>query len=358
MKHNKRKRFLILSLCGILFLLGGCQQNEEEDPDNMVETKALEEGEFGATLPFQSSDSRQQHQLRSRSLVDSMYIGTGLLNYAKSHFSTSNYTMQEGQFLAYDELASLLGRESDGNPDGLNPANDAPFDTGYGTINGAVLARDIYEVDFIRNKETKGIALALALNGTVGDDNKAVDDEKLQAYGEEAARKLVTYMRKMPEIGDSMPIYVALYKNSDTESALPGVFFSEAFFEGRSANFSSINEQWAMFPSEIASKLDNTAATQFAQIKNSLLGYLPDDVNIIGKGKFYKGSLSELHIKVGMYAKTATEALSLTQYLKSLLSNFSSYDYKIVVEVCCQDETIATMVRAVGEKEVNVNSLL
>lgn len=354
MKHNRR---LALGLCILLLGLSGCHQ-KEEDVENMVETKALAEGEFGATLPFQSSSSRQQHQLRSRSLVDSMYIGTGLLEYAKDHFSTSSYTMQEGQFLAYDELASLLGRESDNNPDGLNPIRDSQFDTGNGMVSNAVLARDIYEVDFIKNKETKGVALALALNASVGDDDTKVKDENLQAYGEEAARKLVTYMRKMPEIGDTMPIYIALYKNSGSDSTLPGVFFSEAYFEGRSANFSSINEQWAMFPSEAATQLDSTTATQFTQVKSALLTFLPDDVNIIGKGKFSDNSLSELHINVGMYAKTATEALSLTQYLKSQLSNFSSYDYKIVVEVKCQDETIATMVRGRGEKEVNVNSLL
>lgn len=355
MKINK---LLALSLCFLLVGLSGCRQSEEETPENIEEAKALEEGDYGATLPFLSSDSRQQHQLRSRSLVDSMYIGTGLLNYAKDHFSTDLYTIQEGQFLAYDELASLLGRERDNNPDGLNPASDAQFDTGNGVVTGPVLVRDIYETDFIRDKEAKGVALAIALNGNVGDDNTVVSDSQLLAFGEEAARKLVTYMRKMPEIGDSMPIYVALYKTTGTESTLPGAFFSEAFFEGRSANFSSINEQWVMFPSDTANKLDGTTSTQFAMVKKALLGFLPDDVNIIGKGKFTDNTLSELHINVSMYAKTATEALSLTQYLKSQLSNFSSYDYKIVVEVKCQDETIATMVRPAGDKEVNVNSLL
>jgi len=323
-----------------------------------VETKALESGDYGAALPFLSTNARQQHQLRSVSLIDNLYIGTGLLNYAKAHFSTDRYTMQEGQFLVYDEMSSLLGRESDTNPDALNPSGDFAFDTGNGTVKNAVLIRDIYEVDFISDQETKGVALAIVCNGVVGDNDTAVNDDKLQAYGEEAARRLVTYLRKMPEIGDSMPIYVALYKNTSVESTLPGNFFSEAYFEGRSANFSAISETWAMFPSEEANKLDSTTSTHFIQVKSALANYLPDDVGIIGKGKFTDGKLSELHITVEMYAKTATEALSLTQYLKSQLSNFSSLDYKIQVEVRCQDITIATMVRAVGTKEVNVNTLL
>lgn len=347
----------ILSVLCITTLLCGCSK-EEENPETMIETKALSSGEYGTTLPFQSSNSRQQHQLRSISLVDNLYIGTGLLNYAKAHFSVNNYTIQEGQFLVYDELSNLLGRESQSNGDALNPANGTNFDTGNGKVKDPVLVRDIYEVDFIRDKETRGIGLALVLNSYVGEKDTQVSDSRLQAFGEEAARKLITYMRKMPEIGDSMPIYIALYKNTSTESTLPGSFFSEAFFEGRSASFSSIKEQWVMFPGDEASKLDNTTVAQFTQIKNAFSNFLPDDVSMIGRGKFVDEKLNELHITVEMYAKTATEALSLTQYLKTLLATFSSLDYKLLVEVRCQDVTIATMVRFIGDKDVEVNTLL
>ncbi len=349
---------LALITCSIAVLLSGCSSPDDDNPETMVETKALQSGDYGAALPFQSTTARQQHQIRNASLVDNLYIGTGLLNYAKGRFSPSSYTIQEGQFLVYDELDNLLSRESDSNPDALNPANDAEFETGKGIVKGAVLVRDIYEVDFIRDKETKGVGIALVLNGVVGDQNLTVSGDRLQAFGEEAARKLVTYLRKMPEIGDSMPIYVALYKNMSTESTLPGAFFSEAYFEGRSARFSDIDEQWVMFPGDEASALDNASATQFLQVKNSLANFLPDDVSMIGKGRFSDGTLSELHITVEMYAKTATEALSLTQYLKSLLGTFSSLDYKIQVEVRCQDITIATMVRNIGDKDVEVNTLL
>ncbi len=344
--------------CSAAMLLSGCSSQEDENPETMVETQALQSGDYGAALPFQSTSSRQQHQIRSASLIDNLYIGTGLLSYTKGRFSPSSYTIQEGQFLVYDELDNLLSRESDSNPDALNPASGSQFDTGKGNVESAVLVRDIYEVDFIRDKETKGVGIALVLNGIVGDQNIEVNADRLQAFGEEAARKLVTYLRKMPEIGDSMPIYVALYKNMSTESTLPGTFFSEAYFEGRSANFSDIDEQWVMFPGDEASALDNASATQFLQVKNSLANFLPDDVSMIGKGRFRDGKLSELHITVEMYAKTATEALSLTQYLKSLLNTFSSLDYKIQVEVRCQDVTIATMVRDIGEKDVEVNTLL
>ena len=352
-------------MCGSLLVLSGCSHdNGDSDIENLVETQALEKGDYGATLPFKSSDSRQQHNLRARSLIDSMYIGTGLLQYSKEYFSINNYTIQEGQFLGFDELRSLLGRTSDTNPDGMNPASGSSFDTGNGMINAPVLVRDIYEVDFMKGSDLHGISLAIVFNNNVsengtGEVTTAVTDEKLRAFAEDAVRRLITdFMRKQPEIGDTIPIYVALYKDSSKDDMLPGAYFANAYFEGRTGNFSSIDEKWVMFPSQEATSLEGTVALQFTQMKNSLYGYLPDDVNMIGKGKFESSSLKELHIDIEMYAKTATEAISLTQYVKTLLSTFTSLDYKIIVEVSCQNETIATMVRQSGSSDVVTNNLL
>lgn len=358
MKMNK---WLLTGLSASLLFVGGCS-NKDENPETLVETQALEDGDYGATLPFQSSDSRKQHAIFSRSLVDSLNIGNGLLKYSKEYFSPKSYTIQEGHFLGYYELSNLLGRES-ADTDGLNPASSASFETGNGVVTAPVLVQDIYEVDFLRSQEVNGISIAIVFNTSVGDNAtdanvKQVKDDVLQAFAEETSRKVVTFMRKMPEIGDNMPIFVTLYKNASADVTLPGTFFSKAYFEGRSSSFTSIEEQWALFPSDAATKLDANVATQFLQVKNALNGFLPDDVNIIAKGKFENGKLTELKISVDMYAKTATEALSLTQYLKAQLATFSSQEYKIQVEVTCQDETIATMVRAIGDSNVNVNTLL
>ena len=56
----------ILGALCLSVLMGGCTK-EAENPETMIETKALSSGEYGTTLPFQSSNSRQQHQLRSGS---------------------------------------------------------------------------------------------------------------------------------------------------------------------------------------------------------------------------------------------------------------------------------------------------
>lgn len=360
---NYRKLVGVLCCCGLLFLSGCSSDEEQQSPTDMIETQAIESGDYGAVLPFTSSDSRQKHTLTSRNLSDTLNIGTGLLDYSKQHFSSSDYLMQEGQFLSYDILdasdytTGLLGTERDENPDGLNPNSDTEFDTGNGSVKGAILVRDIYETNFVKNKEIKGLGLVIVMNSQVGDKSLAVTDEKLVNYGEEAGRKLVSYMRKMPEIGDDMPIYIMLYKTASSDDTLPGSFLADAYFEGRSANFSSISEQWVMFPSTTATKLDGSVATQFTSLRNSVYGFLPDDVDVIGRGKFVDSKLTELKITISMHAKTANEAIALTQYVNSLLNTFTSYDYGLTVEVKVQEQTFAVMERLRNEKAVKTIQL-
>lgn len=351
--------------CSLLccFFVAGCNKDSNPTNETSVNTVAIEAGDYNATIPFVGSSSVQQHMIRSNSLVDNMYIGTGLLEYAKQYFTPKSYTMREGQYLAYDELGSLLGRESDENPDGLNPGKDVMFDTGNGEVKAPVIVRDIYEIDFLKESAIGGVAVAVVLNRSVKDsENNQMDvtlaPEKLQLFAEEVARRLVTYMRKIPEIGEQVPIYIGLYKDTSSEEYLPGSYFSHAYFTGRSANFSKIDEKWVLFPSDEAIQMDGVVTTQFTQIKQSINNFLPDDVGMVGKGKFVDGLLQDLQIEIHTYAKTAVEAISLVQYTKSLLDTFSSTQFRIQVEISNQNKVIATMIRNQGEKAIHVNMLL
>jgi protein involved in sex pheromone biosynthesis len=50
----------------------------------------------------------------------------------KPTFSIEQHYLQEGQILNYDRLISLVRRESDVNPQGLNPPTGSTFDIGDG----------------------------------------------------------------------------------------------------------------------------------------------------------------------------------------------------------------------------------
>lgn len=342
---------------GALLLITGCSSNGPSDPSQMVETQSIVSGDYGAALPFLNSDARQKHMVMSRSLQDSMYISTGLMDVSKKHFSSNDYIFQEGQFLDYDILdasdltTGLLGRKSDSNPIGLNPSLNEEFDSGNGMITNPLILNDIYEIDFLKSTEVKGVSLALILNSKQG--STIITDDKLIAYGASAADEVVKTLQEQEGFPEGTPIYITLYKNSASDDALPGSFFAERYYP-KSDTFTAINQQWVLFPGNSATSLDNVIAQQFASISDAIHNFLVDDVDMVGIGRFDDGLLTDLRITVNMHAKTGSEATALTQYIKTLLNNFTSQEFRIRVEIKCNDENISMMERAKNESDVTV----
>ena len=346
----------ICMLMGTLLLLGGCK-NGAPDPTQMVETQSTVSGDYGAALPFRSSDARQKHLVMARSLEDSMYISTGLLDLSKKHVSVSDHVFQEGQFLDYDILdasdltTGLLGRRSDNNPIGLNPALDTQFDSGNGMITAPLILHDIYEIDFLKAQEVKAVSLAVVLNPKQG--SVTIRDDKLLEYGSTAADEIVETLQSREGFPEGTMIYVTLYKSSASDDALPGAFFAERNYNS-SNRFSMIDQQWVMFPGSTASALDNVTLQQFNSIADAIHNFLVEDVDMICKGRFDDGLFTELRITINMRAKTGSEATALTQYIKTLLNNFTSFEFRIRVEIKCNGENVALMERERGDSDVNV----
>lgn len=354
------KIYGMILLCLALAACGGSSSDEE---DSMLKTAPIIEGDYGALIPYASSDARDVHHDTGRNLIDSYAVGTGLSELSKAHFSPSDYVYQEGKFLKYNELRNnLLKRSGKDYPNGLNPQS-GKFDTGNGVVEDIILLADIYEIDWYQNEDLKGISLALVLNPILqkGGTKVEVNKNKLELYGSETARKLVSYLRgNIPEIGDQMPIYIAIYNSTSVDSSLPGTFVQEAYFSptSKSADFTNLDESWAIFPSDDAKRKDATTANEFMSFKNAMSRFLTDDIDIIGIGHFKNGALVDLSIQVVMRAKTATEAKAATQYLHALISTFSSNAYQITIDVKSDDIHVAVIQRLKDSNDTNVIVLI
>ena len=208
--NRKPRAVPILLLCSCMLVLGGCNKEDKNKADNdksSEETKAINEGEYSALLPFSVSDAGQKHAQMQTNLSDTLTIGTGLMELSKEYFSSKTYAFRGGKYLDYNTLdasadnSGLLGRTSKKNANGLNPAVGDVFPTDDGdkkiTAND-VLLLDIFEYDWYQNKELKGLSLALVFNDKIGTEPKeaTIDSDKMKLYGEECARKLVNYLRK------------------------------------------------------------------------------------------------------------------------------------------------------------------
>ena len=69
----------ILLLCSCMLVLGGCNKEDKNKADNdksSEETKAINEGEYSALLPFSVSDAGQKHAQMQTNLSDTLTIGT------------------------------------------------------------------------------------------------------------------------------------------------------------------------------------------------------------------------------------------------------------------------------------------
>lgn len=370
--RSASKLFLV-AFVSLGLILSGCSKedkNKAESDKSSEETKAINEGDYSALLPFSPSDAGQKHAQMQTNLTDTLTIGSGLMELSKEYFSSKVYAFRGGKYLDYNTLDAsdnngLLGRTSKRNPNGLNPAVGDVFPTDNGNVKitaNDVLLLDIFEYDWYKNKELKGLSLALVLNDELGDEvNPAkVNADKLKLYGEESARKLVNYLRKAkPEIGSNTPIYVALYNASTEDDTLPGTFFDQAYFESKTnAEFEPIHEEWALFPTAKASKLDGTNATYFDRYKASFKDFLTQDIDMIGKGHFKNNELSELRINVTLHAKSADEVIAAVQLLDERLSIFSSNSFKITVVVKCDDVDVATITRNKGTSETVAQTLI
>ena len=368
------KTGLISTMCIMLLLISGCNndsKNQTKKENNSEETKVINEGDYSALLPFTPSDAGQKHAQMQTNLNDTLTIGTGLMELSKEYFSSKTYSFRGGKYLdfntldAYSDKTGLLGRRSSKNANGLNPAVGDEFPTDKGTkkiTESDILLLDIFEYDWYDGDELGGLSLALVFNDTIGTepDEAVISESKMKVYAEECARKLVNYLRKSkPEIGNDTPIYVALYNTASDDASLPGTFFEEAYFKTKTnAEFSSIDEQWVLFPTQTASDLDSTNATYFDRYKASFREFLDQDIDIVGKGHYIDNSLESLRMDIKLHAKSADEVIAAVQLLDERLSIFAGTDYKITVVVKAEDVDVATITRAKGSSSTVAQMLI
>lgn len=367
----KKIKKVLLFLLTLTLCLCGCERNDEDE--KLVALDSINSGDYRIAIPFNSNDARQTHVQFNRSGYDVDAVGEGLLRYSKDFFDPEKYYLQEGQILTrntlqagliYGDKEGLLGSKSTSNPYGLNPENGFKLPIGNGkTITckagsgGTIPVVDVFEVNFITklevDAEIKGISLAIVLNPRVLDangDEYVISDENLKAFGEEAGRNLVAYLKQQPQINSKTPIMVALFKAESTDTSLPGTFISVGHGNGNIDSFKDVSENWMIIPSSSAQQADSTLVAQFNAAKEELHDFLPNNTDIIGKGFFVDNRIVKLQLTITMQAKTYTEKMGITQYVNELLSQFSNNDMEISVRIISGTDTFAMIKRAKGSK--------
>lgn len=368
MRKYKIGMFLLM----FCMVLAGCGKEKVQEEKVVITTEPIEEGGYRTVHPFNASDAREVHTIMNLSSYDMNAAGKGLERYSKKYFSTDSYYLQDGQLLTRDRLQinqsevdpeGLLNRNSADNPYGLNPAKGTTIPVGDGVTikvgSSTIPIIDLIEYDFVqeskKDAEIKGISVAIILNPNIVDaDGKkhTISNENLKLIGEEAGRKLITYLKTLPEVGANTPVMIGLFQLDAKDASLGGSYLALGYGKQGIDRFESLDETWVIIPSEEASKLDAQTSAQFTAVKNSLKNVLPNDVGIIGRGFYIDKRLNSLHLTVTTTGKSYSENLSVVQLMVGLLDNFNDDSYSVTVRIEANLETIAMLQRNAGSKEI------
>ncbi len=318
---------------------------------------------YTAILPYESSNTRAKHVGIISSADQRIQIEDGLMDLSKAHFSVNDVSYKTHAYLDYDELDAtdgsrgLLGTLRDDNPNGLNPSTDESFDTGNGEVKGPTILVDIYEVDWYKGKNLKGISFALVLNDTVGSKEVQITDEKLQDYVEVSSSKLVNYMRdRFSDVKSNVPIFVAAYRLNNEEDDDLGNYFYSGYFQGNASTYDKIDETWVRVPGTKFANIDANVNEQWETYYDDVYKVLADNTYIVADAKFEKKKLSKMNIKIIVHGKTAGELRALAQSAMESLSAFKSTEAEYLVTISDDDKTYCMIVRNAGSDDASMIS--
>ena len=139
--------------------------------------------------------------------------------------------MQEGQYLPEDLVTTWLGRESEDNPEGLNPA-----EAGEGDDRVPRNLNSILEFDFFRQSDDglnlSGITIGLAMNSVdyypayqFGPTlEQEISSEEVLAEGQAIGNEIVQRMREIEGL-EELPIYIGIYEQASQDDLGGGVYW-------------------------------------------------------------------------------------------------------------------------------------
>lgn len=353
---KNKKRWLILPV--LFVFLSACNLTNEEstNPENPDETNeniqnntnVVTRNQLGAEFYRPALDENGRYQIsNNRGITLSLNSGINislfekdLMRLSQEEFPTDNHFIQEGQNLPENLVKSWLARESEDNPEGLNPP-----DSGDGDDRVPRYLNSILEFDFFTESDNglqlAGMSIGLALNTvdyyqaeqfgpTLAQEIPA---EEVLNQGQSIANELLAQIRQIEGL-ENIPIMIGLYEQSAQDDLAGGVYIAQ----GSSANGSTTIDNWNMlnedrmiFPLEGS---DSAEGNAFANFQSEVESFFPNISGITGRAHYIDNSLTTLSINIMTQFYGEGEMVAYTQYLKQSATTYlpGDLDIEIIVE--------------------------
>lgn len=348
-----RKLFLAASLS--LFFLTACQP-EVTETDNPAETsEEIEEDESTAVSRNQlGSDyyrpalDAEGHYLTSQNRGITLNLNSGinlnlfekdLIRLSQEQFPTGEYFIREGQYLPEKLVRSWIGRKSEKNPEGLNPAEEGEGDDRVPRYLNSILELDFYK-ESEEGVDLSGMSIGLALNTVdyytavqFGPTlEQEINEEKILEEGKRIANEVLRRIREMEDL-EEIPVMISLYKQAPRDDLAGGVHVVKGSnTTGSTAvdNWKEINEERKIYPLAGQSSAEGNA---FANFQSEVEAFFPNVSGITGRAHYINERLDSLAINIMTQFYGETEMISYTQYLKQSAATYLPADIEIEIVV-------------------------
>ncbi|MEY8292539.1 CamS family sex pheromone protein [Carnobacteriaceae bacterium 52-44] len=353
---NNKKRWLILPV--LLFFLSACNLSNEEstNPENQDETNeniqnnpnVVTRNQLGAEFYRPALDENGRYQIsNNRGITLSLNSGINislfekdLMRLSQEDFPTDSHFIQEGQNLPENSVKSWIARESEDNPEGLNPP-----DSGEGNDRVPRYLNSILEFDFFTESDNglqlAGMSIGLALNTvdyyqaeqfgpTLAQE---IPSEEVLNQGQSMANELLAQIRQIEGL-ENIPIMIGLYEQSAQDDLAGGVYIAQGSSANGSTtidNWNMLNEERMIFPLEGS---DSAEGNAFANFQSEVESFFPNISGITGRAHYIDNSLTTLSINIMTQFYGEGEMVAYTQYLKQSATTYlpGDLDIEIIVE--------------------------
>lgn len=403
----KRKLSKVVGLMSFALLLSGClnnldgqDQEVELGPDEVVvQTTANQlSNEY-----YRSVILDNRYQLSASASADNSLSSAGnifafeegLLRISQDIFPTDQYYMQEGQLIDGDTLTSWVSRESEGNPEGLNPAlpvsgtqeeateeaesvapSDDPAITDETEETASESNQVIVDLDStpiylsqIMEKnimvETDegyalgGIVIGLAMNSVYQYTDEAgvvyeqeISLGEMRERGKAYANIIVGRLRNTEQLR-SVPIVVGIFRQAPDNENAGGTYVLDGI--SREGNYvtdwTERNEYRVSLPIINNSEVSDQYMF-FDSFRSDVMNFFPHLNGISGEALYIENGLASLDIEIVTQFYQLTEITALTQHVTDVAQNRLPEGIGLEIKIISAAGTEAFVGRQPGESQI------
>lgn len=367
-----KKKLAFIIAAAILFLTGCMQQQQteeevvqddsEEEETAIVPSHRLSNENYRMILPYKPSQARGVITRQVGNRVDIDEMEQGLRRLSMDVYDPQELYFQEGQYFDSNRVLSWI--------DELNPEVERGADEKTFRENPRYLSH-VLEQNYLKQTEDgkvqlEGISIGLAMKSVyqfqtdVGEPYQYEDISKSEMMdaATEVAEDILADIRENDENLQDIPIMIAIYREEEQASPVPGNFVAKTNVPGGSNSidgWDDIDEENILFPSEEGKKKYYDDQELVENFGKEIRDFFPNYVGMVGEGFYIEGNLQKLRIDIPIEFNGKAEVVGFTQYVYGVVQEMFANHYDIEVNITSSQKSESLLYREAGEEEIHVH---